>query len=82
MRFSQRVAEGLSEEEAWRLFNQILEALVHMGSMGIVSCFVLHIVFAIDPIHTQLHRDIKLTNIFIGVFLFRSSTSTNCLNGT
>ncbi|KAF9231990.1 hypothetical protein BU15DRAFT_90768 [Melanogaster broomeanus] len=35
------------EEEAWRLFNQILEALVHMGSMGI------------------LHRDIKLTNIFI-----------------
>ncbi|KAG9310494.1 hypothetical protein JVU11DRAFT_9640, partial [Chiua virens] len=43
----ERVAEGLSEEEAWRLFNQILEALVHMGSMGI------------------LHRDIKLTNIFI-----------------
>ncbi|KIN99309.1 hypothetical protein M404DRAFT_155391 [Pisolithus tinctorius Marx 270] len=44
----ERVAEGLSEEEAWRLFYQILEALVHMGSMGI------------------LHRDIKLTNIFIG----------------
>ncbi|KAI9461114.1 hypothetical protein HD554DRAFT_2206776 [Boletus coccyginus] len=43
----ERVAEGLSEEEAWRLFNQVLEALVHMGSMGI------------------LHRDIKLTNIFI-----------------
>ncbi|KAG8220630.1 kinase-like domain-containing protein [Butyriboletus roseoflavus] len=43
----ERVAEGLSEEEAWRLFNQTLEALVHMGSMGI------------------LHRDIKLTNIFI-----------------
>ncbi|KAL4071177.1 kinase-like domain-containing protein [Scleroderma yunnanense] len=43
----ERVAEGLSEEEAWRLFYQILEALVHMGSMGI------------------LHRDIKLTNIFI-----------------
>ncbi|KAF8839726.1 Serine/threonine-protein kinase [Paxillus ammoniavirescens] len=43
----ERVAEDLSEEEAWRLFNQILEALVHMGSMGI------------------LHRDIKLTNIFI-----------------
>ncbi|KAG1764160.1 kinase-like domain-containing protein [Suillus placidus] len=42
-----RVAEGLSEEEAWRLFYQILDALVHMGSMGI------------------LHRDIKLTNIFI-----------------
>lgn len=33
----QRVAEGLSEEEAWRLFYQILDALVHMGSMGIVS---------------------------------------------
>ncbi|KAG1802496.1 kinase-like domain-containing protein [Suillus variegatus] len=43
----ERVAEGLSEEEAWRLFYQILDALVHMGSMGI------------------LHRDIKLTNIFI-----------------
>ncbi|KIJ60152.1 hypothetical protein HYDPIDRAFT_139699 [Hydnomerulius pinastri MD-312] len=43
----ERVAEGLSEEEAWRLFNEILDALVHMGSMGI------------------LHRDIKLTNIFI-----------------
>ncbi|KAG2365174.1 kinase-like domain-containing protein [Suillus spraguei] len=45
----ERVAEGLSEEEAWRLFYQILDALVHMGSMGI------------------LHRDIKLTNIFIDV---------------
>ncbi|KAG0696775.1 hypothetical protein DFH29DRAFT_949716 [Suillus ampliporus] len=43
----ERVAEGVSEEEAWRLFYQILDALVHMGSMGI------------------LHRDIKLTNIFI-----------------
>ncbi|KAG6330107.1 hypothetical protein ID866_8983 [Astraeus odoratus] len=43
----QRIAESLSEDEAWRLFYQILEALVHMGSMGI------------------LHRDIKLTNIFI-----------------
>ncbi|KAF8121690.1 kinase-like domain-containing protein [Boletus edulis] len=31
----ERVAEGLSGEEAWRLFNQILEVLVHMGSMGI-----------------------------------------------
>ena len=31
------MAEGLSEEEAWRLFHQILDALVHMGSMGIVS---------------------------------------------
>ncbi|EGN94241.1 hypothetical protein SERLA73DRAFT_126224 [Serpula lacrymans var. lacrymans S7.3] len=44
----ERIAEGLSEEEAWRLFNQILDALVHMSSLGI------------------LHRDIKLTNIFIG----------------
>ncbi|KAG2137935.1 kinase-like domain-containing protein [Suillus clintonianus] len=43
----ERVAEGVTEEEAWRLFYQILDALVHMGSMGI------------------LHRDIKLTNIFI-----------------
>ncbi|THH00815.1 hypothetical protein EW026_g1755 [Hermanssonia centrifuga] len=43
----ERIAEGLSEEEAWRLFQQILDALVHMSSMNI------------------LHRDIKLTNIFI-----------------
>lgn len=43
----ERIAEGLSEDEAWRLFMQIVDALVHMSSLGI------------------LHRDIKLTNIFI-----------------
>ncbi|CAL1710511.1 unnamed protein product [Somion occarium] len=43
----ERIAEGLSESEAWRLFQQIVDALVHMSSLGI------------------LHRDIKLTNIFI-----------------
>ncbi|KAF7974176.1 hypothetical protein HWV62_13309 [Athelia sp. TMB] len=43
----ERVAEGISEDEAWRLFQQILDALVHMSALGI------------------LHRDIKLTNIFI-----------------
>ncbi|KAJ7650439.1 kinase-like domain-containing protein [Roridomyces roridus] len=43
----ERISDGLSEEEAWRLFQQILEALVYMSSSGI------------------LHRDIKLTNIFI-----------------
>ncbi|THH07416.1 hypothetical protein EW145_g3398 [Phellinidium pouzarii] len=43
----ERIAEGISEEEAWRLFQQITDALVHMASLGI------------------LHRDIKLTNIFI-----------------
>ncbi|KAJ7668466.1 kinase-like domain-containing protein [Mycena polygramma] len=43
----ERIDEGLSEQEAWRLFQQILEALVYMSSLGI------------------LHRDIKLTNIFI-----------------
>ncbi|KAI0066910.1 Serine/threonine-protein kinase [Artomyces pyxidatus] len=43
----ERIAEGLTEDEAWRLFQQILDALVHMSSLGI------------------LHRDIKLTNIFI-----------------
>ncbi|KAJ7163895.1 kinase-like domain-containing protein [Mycena crocata] len=43
----ERIDEGISEEEAWRLFQQILEALVYMSSLGI------------------LHRDIKLTNIFI-----------------
>ncbi|KAI9457648.1 kinase-like domain-containing protein [Lactarius psammicola] len=44
----ERIAEGLSEDEAWRLFHQVVDALVHMSSLGI------------------LHRDIKLTNIFIG----------------
>ncbi|PCH37122.1 Serine/threonine-protein kinase [Wolfiporia cocos MD-104 SS10] len=43
----ERIAEGITEDEAWRLFQQILDALVHMSSLGI------------------LHRDIKLTNIFI-----------------
>ncbi|CAK5281348.1 unnamed protein product [Mycena citricolor] len=43
----ERIDEGLSEQEAWRLFQQILEALVYMSSLGII------------------HRDIKLTNIFI-----------------
>ncbi|KAI0077507.1 Serine/threonine-protein kinase [Panus rudis PR-1116 ss-1] len=43
----ERIAEGLSEAEAWRLFQQIIDALVHLSSNGI------------------LHRDIKLTNIFI-----------------
>lgn len=32
----ERVEEGLDEDEAWRLFNQILDALVHMSSLGIV----------------------------------------------
>jgi translation initiation factor 2-alpha kinase 4 len=41
------VAEGITEDEGWRLFQQILDALVHMSGLGI------------------LHRDIKLTNIFI-----------------
>jgi translation initiation factor 2-alpha kinase 4 len=61
----QRVAEGLSEEEAWRLFYQILDALVHMGSMGIVSEVSLDFVSVLTS--RQLHRDIKLTNIFIGM---------------
>ncbi|KAF8880897.1 hypothetical protein CPB84DRAFT_1817292 [Gymnopilus junonius] len=45
----ERVDEGLTvdEKEGWRLFQQILDALVHMSTLNI------------------LHRDIKLTNIFI-----------------
>ncbi|GJJ13244.1 hypothetical protein Clacol_007495 [Clathrus columnatus] len=31
-----RIAEGLSEDEAWRLFHQILDALVHMANLGIL----------------------------------------------
>jgi serine/threonine protein kinase len=48
--FMQRVDEGISEDEAWRLFQQIVDALAHMSTLNI------------------LHRDIKLTNIFIGAF--------------
>ncbi|KXN81004.1 Serine/threonine-protein kinase gcn2 [Leucoagaricus sp. SymC.cos] len=43
----ERIDEGIAEDEAWRLFGQIVDALVHMSTLGI------------------LHRDIKLTNIFI-----------------
>jgi hypothetical protein len=32
-----RVAEGITEDEGWRLFQQILDALVHMSGLGIVS---------------------------------------------
>ncbi|QRW14941.1 PEK/GCN2 kinase [Ceratobasidium sp. AG-Ba] len=38
---------GFSEEESWRLFRQLVDALVHLQQNGI------------------LHRDIKLSNIFI-----------------
>ncbi|KDQ55313.1 hypothetical protein JAAARDRAFT_37347 [Jaapia argillacea MUCL 33604] len=31
----ERVAEGLSEDEAWRLFMQLVDALVHMSTLGI-----------------------------------------------
>ncbi|KAG9128480.1 hypothetical protein FRC07_009703 [Ceratobasidium sp. 392] len=38
---------GISEDDSWRLFRQLVEALVHLQQNGI------------------LHRDIKLSNIFI-----------------
>ncbi|CAE7198685.1 unnamed protein product [Rhizoctonia solani] len=38
---------GFSEDESWRLFRQLIEALIHLQQNGI------------------LHRDIKLSNIFI-----------------
>ncbi|KAG8892983.1 hypothetical protein FRC00_011245, partial [Tulasnella sp. 408] len=42
------IEDGLTEKDCWRLFRQILEAVAHIASLGII------------------HRDIKLTNIFIG----------------
>jgi translation initiation factor 2-alpha kinase 4 len=33
----ERILEGLSEDEAWRLFHQVVDALVHMSSLGIVG---------------------------------------------
>ena len=38
----ERIAEGISEEEAWRLFQQIVEALVHISNRGIVCRFCSH----------------------------------------
>lgn len=35
----ERIAEGITEEEAWRLFQQIVEALVHISNRGIVRLF-------------------------------------------
>lgn len=35
----ERIAEGITEEEAWRLFQQIVEALVHIANRGIVCRF-------------------------------------------
>jgi len=32
----QRIDEGISEDEAWRLFQQIVDALVHMSTLGIL----------------------------------------------
>ena len=53
------MAEALSEEEAWRLFNQVLEALVHMGSMGIVGLLVPRQIFVIDPLHLYSYTEIS-----------------------
>jgi hypothetical protein len=60
----QRVDEGISEDEAWRLFQQIVDALAHMSTLNI------------------LHRDIKLTNIFIGVFRAMTLLLTHTSNHT
>jgi hypothetical protein len=38
----ERIAEGIAEEEAWRLFQQIVEALVHISNRGIVWTFRSH----------------------------------------
>ncbi|KAG5719281.1 Serine/threonine-protein kinase gcn2 [Termitomyces sp. T112] len=43
----ERIDEGITQDEAWRLFQQIVDALAYMSTLSI------------------LHRDIKLTNIFI-----------------
>lgn len=40
------IDEGISEDKAWHLFQQIVDALVHMAGLGIVGAFVF--------IHTSL----------------------------
>ena len=34
---NKKINEGMSEEEAWRLFQQLVDALVHMAGVGIVG---------------------------------------------
>ena len=58
--FFKLVDEGISEDEAWRLFLQVVDALSHMST------------------HTILHRDIKLTNIFIGIIPFPRNHIYSC----
>lgn len=52
---------GFSEDESWRLFRQLVEALVHLQQNGI------------------LHRDIKLSNIFIDA---KGDAKVRCLTIT
>lgn len=52
------------------MFHQILDALVHMSSLGIVSSFSSVVAIA-QLTSAQIHRDIKLTNIFVGECLRR-----------
>lgn len=37
--YSKRIDEGLTEEDCWRLMQQLVDALAHMESMGIVSLY-------------------------------------------
>ncbi|KAG6890525.1 hypothetical protein C0995_007725 [Termitomyces sp. Mi166 len=60
----ERIDEGITQDEAWRLFQQIVDALVHMSTLSI------------------LHRDIKLTNIFIEPnILFLADAKGDCKVG-
>ena len=34
---NKKINEGMSEEEAWRLFQQLVDALVHMAGLGILG---------------------------------------------
>lgn len=49
-----RVAEGIKEEDTWRLFVQILEALAHMAGLGIVS----HLYFLLESISRLMRENL------------------------
>jgi hypothetical protein len=52
----------MSEQEAWRLFQQILEALVYMSSLGIAHLSNLSVELRLT---SGPPSDIKLTNVFM-----------------
>ncbi|KAF8580136.1 Serine/threonine-protein kinase [Ramaria rubella] len=73
----ERITEGLSEEEAWRLFHQLLEALVHMSSLQILHRDSESIVFFIDK-----NGDIKVGDFGLATSNLTATLSSEPSPGT